>query len=264
MEIRAYNCVSSYDATQFGNTAVTAGTNQAEGVTSFNAVANVDPASGHEGNVEFCVRTDLKDADNGETMSYRSEQIQVTFSYNGSFAVSGFASTPFIGIGDEATVATKNFGVTATVCDSAGTKIENPPALSLGTNLFVCIEADVVGTKIPSITSFTATKDTESDYNVNAPSPNVVIRGLGSSAVKVVMNLPARFFANDSNIILSGSVDVTRDDGSRRRRHLEISIADTAKFTMEVEVKNDTDSSSTSERVMLMSTVIFGVTMFLM
>jgi len=262
MEIKDYNCVSPYSPSAFENTIVTATTDQAEGVTSYNAVANVDPASGYAGNVKFCVRTDLKDTVSGDTMIFRSEQIDIAFSYDGTFAVAGFSTTPFVGIGQQATVATKNFGVTATVCDSAGTTISSPPALSLGTNLFVCIKTDVAGTKIPSITSFIAKKDTESEYNVATPSPNVVIRGLDSSDVKVVMNLPARFFTDATNIQLSGSVVVARDDSRRNLASSRALTADTSEttFSLDVPVKDNADDKSGSVRAnMMISTVIFSV-----
>jgi len=264
MQILGYDCLSDYDRTSFGDTDVAAATSSIAGATSYNAVANVDPASGHDGDVKFCVRTDLKDAYSGETMLYRSEQIKVTFSYDGSFTVAGFSTTPFVGIGADATVAAKNFGVTATVCDSAGDKTSSPPALSLGTNLFVCIEASVVGTKIPSITSFIAKKDTESDYDVSTPSSNVVIRGLGSSRVKVVMNLPARFFADTTNILLSGSVAVARDNRRRLENSALVGDSENAMFGLEIKVQDNNADSSTSDRVMMMSTVIFGVALFFM
>jgi len=258
MQVLGYDCVSVYSPTTFDNTAVTATTAQLQGTTSYNAVANVDPASGYAGNLKFCVRTDLKDAASGETMVFRSEQIEITMSYDGSFSVTGFETTPFGGIGEDATVATKNFGVTATVCDLAGTAISSPPALSLGTNLFVCIDTEVVGTKISSITSFIATKDTQSDYNVATPSPNVVIRGVNSADVKVVMNLPARFFADATDIKLSGSVVVTRDDRRRSLTTFSSLTEDTTEFKLDVKVNDDGDHSA-SVRVRMMITAIFGV-----
>jgi len=99
MAIKAYGCVSDYDSTLFNDTAVTANTSQAIGVTTFEAVANVDPSSGYEGEVAFCVHTDLKDATSSETMMYRSEKIKLTFRYDGNFEVKGFQTTEFDGIG---------------------------------------------------------------------------------------------------------------------------------------------------------------------
>ena len=68
MEIKDYGFVSNYDSTSFDNTAVTADTSQAIGSTTFEAVANVDPSSGYDGEIAFCVRTELKDATLTETM----------------------------------------------------------------------------------------------------------------------------------------------------------------------------------------------------
>ena len=175
MQIQAYDCVADYNSMSFGDTDVLATSALVTGATSFDAIARVNPESGHQGEVKFCIRTDLKDATSSDTMIYRSEKIVVTFSYNGDFSVAGFTTTPFVGIGQVATTATKDFGVTASVCDAAGTKLSNAPPLSLGTNLFICLETNVVGTKIPSITSFTAQKGAGTPYNVATPSPNVVI-----------------------------------------------------------------------------------------
>jgi len=260
MAIKAYDCVSNYDSTQFNSTVVEASTTQAIGSTTFKAVANVNPSSGYDGKVSFCVRTDLKDANSTETMVYRSEKIELTFSYDGSFEVEGFATTPFVGIGQDATTAVKNFGVTATVCDLTGNTLSNPQALSIGTNLFICIKTDVVGTNIPTITSFIAQKGTDTPYTITGSSPNVVVIGLGSSSVQIIMNLPARFFADTTVIVLSGSVDVTQD--SRRRLASARALAEeytNAEFKMVIEVNNDDDDSSASGRVLMMSTAIFGV-----
>jgi len=174
-----------------------------------------------------------------------------------------FATTPFVGISQVAT-ATKNFGVTATVCDSTGAEISNPSPLSLGTNLFICIESNVVGTKIPSITSFTAQKIGGNPYDIAAPSLNVVIRGLDSANVKVVMNLPARFFADVNEISLSGSVIVTRDNRRRLKssRALEIESKD-AEFAMTNKVNEGYYDDSASGRAMMMSTTICGIAAFL-
>jgi len=264
MAIKAYGCVSDYNSTLFDDTAVTAKTSQAIGVTTFEAVANVDPSSGYEGEVAFCVRTDLKDATSSETMMYRSEQIKLTFSYDGSFQVKGFQTTKFDGIGQDATTAVKNFGVTATVCDPDGNTLSNPPALSIGTNLFVCLNTDVVGTNIPTITSFIAQKGTETPYIINGSSPNVVVIGLGSSSVKVVMNFPARFFADATDIVLSGSVEVTQD--SRRRLTSSRTLVEeneNAEFEMIIKMNNNDDGSAASGRFFMISTAIFGVAFML-
>lgn len=263
MSVKAFDCITDYESTPFGNTGVIANTAQDTGVTSFAAVANVDPASGYSGDVEFCVRADLKDAA-GETMVFRSEQIKVTFTYNGVFEVAGFASTPFVGIGSVATSATKNFGVTATLCDSSGTTVSNPPPLALGTNLFVCIKTNVVGTKVPSITTFTAQKVGGDPYNVATPSPNVVIRGLGSSDVKIVMNLPARFFADSDEINLTGKVVVERDNRRRLARDL-VEESENADFAVVVQVEdanNNADDSASVRKVMMSSFLVGVITLF--
>jgi len=260
MTIKADDCVSNYDATQFNSTVVKANSEQVVGPTTFIAVTNVDPSSGYEGEVSFCVRTDLKDARSNETMVYRSEKIKLTFIYDGSFEVGGFSTTPFVGIGQDVTAAVKNFGVTATVCDLTGNTLSNPPALSIGTNLFVCLKTTVVGTNIPTITSFIAQKGTDTPYTIAGSSPNTVVIGLESSSVQIVTNLPARFFADATDIVLSGSVVVTQD--TRRRLAGSRALAEeyeSAEFEMVIEVNNDDDGSSASGRVSMMSTAIFGI-----
>lgn len=261
MSVKAFDCITDYDSTPFGNTTVIANTAQDTGVTSFAAVADVDLASGYSGDVKFCVRTDLKDATTGETMVFRSEKIKVTFTYNGDFQVVGLTSTPFVGIGVVATSETKNFGVTATLCDSSGTTVSNPPPLALGTNLFVCIKTNVVGTKIPSIATFTAQKVNGSPYDVAAPSPNVVIRGLDSSDVKIVMNLPARFFADSDAINLTGNVIVERDSRRRLANPRDLNENSNADFglTIQVEGTNINADDSVSVRAVVMSSFIVGI-----
>jgi len=268
MQILNYDCITAFDSSLFGGTLVTAETALASGVTSFDSVASLDASSGFSGDVKFCIRTDLKDAA-GESFMFRSEETVVTITYDGSFTfVTNFDIKDFEGIGTEATTARKNFGVTATICNSAGDSISSPPPLSLGTNLFVCIETKVAGTKIPSITSFIAEKDAEPPYNLVAASPNVVIRGVGSSKVKVAMNLPARFFADDTVIELSGTVTVERDSRRRLENHRaleeedasEVSLEDTG-FQLVIDViKNDNDDqSSASGRTLIIYTAILCV-----
>jgi len=270
MQILHHDCITAYDSTLFDNTAVTADTPQVTGATSFDAVANIDPSSGYEGDIPFCIRTDLKDK-TGVIMIYRSEKVKVTLTYNGSFSVTGLATNAFAGINDIETTATKTFGVTSSVCDSTGTPITSPPALSIGDTFFACIETNVVGTVISSITSFTAQKGTTADpYDVTAHSQLVVIRGVDSSKVKVHINLPASFFEDTDEIVLSGSVVVSHGSSTRRRRlaspndenALDDIVFDDAwfQFLIDVNVNND-DSSSISEGTRMMSsTTIIGLT----
>jgi len=53
IKIKGYDCVSNYNSTTFGNTAVTANTAQGKGVTSFDVFTNVDLSSGYSGEFEF-------------------------------------------------------------------------------------------------------------------------------------------------------------------------------------------------------------------
>jgi len=164
MQILGNDSISVYNTSTFGTTAVIAATPEVSGVTSYDAVANVDPTTGYEGEVVFCVRTDLKDADSGETMMYRSVKVKVSFSYDNSFSVAEFATSPFVGILEAETTGEVNFGVTATVCDSAGDTLSSPPPLSLGTHLFICLESNA---NIQSITSFIAEKDGSDPFDLS-------------------------------------------------------------------------------------------------
>jgi len=267
MQILDNNCISSYSSTSFGDTTVTAATAQSQGLTSYNAVAAIDPTTGFQGDVAFCVRTDLQHS-SGEIMVTRSEKVRVTLDYNAAFIVTGFATTPFVAINSVENTGIKAFGVTAVECNTNGSTITNPATLSLGTNLFICIETSVPGTKVKSITSFTAEKGTEL-YDVKAAATrsnaNVVIRGLDSSDVKVVINFPLRFFTNSNAITLSGSVVVGHNRRLTSIRTLE--EENLADFDLVIDVKandgkvydiND-DHSSTSVRDMVMSTVMYGI-----
>jgi len=267
MQILDNDCISSYSSTSFGDTTVTATTVQSQGVTSYDAVAAIDPTTDFQGDVTFCVRTDLQHS-SGEIMVTRSEKIRVTLDYNAAFVVTGFATTPFVAINNVENTGTKTFGVTAVECNANGSTITNPSALSLGTNLFICLESSVPGTKIKSITSFTAEKGTEL-YDIKTAATrsnaNVVIRGLYSSDVKVVINFPLRFFTNSNVITLSGSVVVGHNRRLASTRTLEEETF--ADFDLLIDVKaNDgkvydtnNDHSSASVRDMVMSTVIYGI-----
>jgi len=261
MSVKAFSdCLSPYVPSSFGSTTVTKDTPDETGVTSFEAVANVDPTSEYAGELKFCIRADLIETSSSEKMVFRSEQIKINFSYDGTFSVVGFSTTEFVGIGDDVTATTKNLGaVTATICDSLGATLSNPPPLSLETNLFVCINTDVVGMKIPSITSFIAQKSSAGDdYNIAAANPNVVVRGLDTANVKVIMRLPARFFRDSSNIILSGAVEVDLDN--RRRLQSPRALAtESDAFRLVVEVSDEDDDDSSASGLMIMSSVILFV-----
>jgi len=242
MKVLAYDCSSEYDETQFGGTIITPSTSLVNGVAAFDAIADVNPSSGYEGDVNFCIRTDIKDVSN-ETMVFSSQKAKVTFSYDGLFTITGFETTPYEGISNGETGITKNFGVTAYICDASGDPISNPDdpvSVSLGTNMFVCIDTVVDGTKVASIVSFTATKDSVETYDILNSGSNVVIKGLESPNVKVVMIFPARFFDTSSSIKISGKVVVAPN--SRRQlvnsRELQIKTQN-ANFELVVNVVNN-------------------------
>jgi len=246
MKVLAYDCMLQYDETQFGGTIITPSTSLVNGVAAFDAIADVNPSSGYEGDVNFCIRTDIKDVSN-ETMVYSSQKAKVTFSYDGLFTITGFETTPYEGISNGETIITKNFGVTAYICDASGDPISNlddpisnPVSVSLGTNMFVCIDTVVDGTTVASILSFTATKDSVETYDILNSGSNVVIKGLESPNVKVVMIFPARFFDTSSLIKISGKVVVAPN--SRRQlvnsRELQIKTQN-ANFELVVNVVNN-------------------------
>jgi len=266
VNILGFDCITTYDATLFGNTTVTANTVYAKNINEFNAVANVDPSSSHEGDVKFCIRTDLMD-ESGEIMIYRSERITVKFVYDGSFSVAGFSTTPYDGISNTDTAATKSFGVTAVRCDSRGYLFKGSPTLAIGENLFICIEANDVGPTITSINTFTATKAGTTPLVIDNSSSNVVIIGLGSAKLMAVISFPARFFAGVSPILLSGSVEI-KSDNSRRllsTRALEETTSevssDDATFALFIEVVADI-SSATGQDIMVAA--LFGVSSLLL
>jgi len=222
MSILDYDCEGDYNATNFGNTSVTENTTSITcdpNVSEFNAIAKVDYTSGHDGDVNFCIRTDLKEAN--EIMYYRSQRVNMTFSYEGGFSVTSFNTTEYEGMRKAATIATKSFGVMAEICDSGGNTLTDPSALSIGDNLFVCIKTKDEGTKITAITDFTAekVKDTDTDTAeklvIDESLSNVVVTGLGSEKLMVVINFPARFFTNKNAIMLKGDVEVK---GTKNRR----------------------------------------------
>ena len=128
----------------------------------------------------------------------------------------------------------------------------------------MCLKTDVVGTKISTITSFIAQKGLDTPYTINGSSLNVVVIGLSSSSVRVVMNLPARFFTDATDIVLSGSVEVAQY--SRRRLTSSRTLVEeyeNTEFEMIIKVRNDDDGYTASGRFLMMSTTIFGATVML-
>ena len=272
MSILSYDCEADYNATIFGNTSVTENSTSSTcdpDVSEFNAVAKVDYTSGHSGDVNFCIRTELTESN--EIMYYQSQRINMTFSYDGGFSVTSFNTTEYEGMRKEATVGTKSFGVLAKICDSGGNALTGPSALAIGDNLFVCIKTKDEGTKITAITEFTAEKDTgtvaEQKLEIDGSMSNVVVTGLGSEKLMVVINFPARFFTNNNIIILKGDVEV---EGTKNRRLLhsralqeatpDVSSED-ATFGLVIEVVADT-SSSTGHGMMV--TALLGVPVLLL
>jgi len=219
MSIFGYDCKTKYNSAIFGNTSVmenSTNTTCDSSVREFNVIAKVDYTSGHEGDVNFCIRTDLTES--GEIMHYRSERVNMTFTYDGAFSVTSFNTSEYDGINDDATIATKSFGVVAVICDNRGNTLAGSPALAIGDNLFVCIETADVGTRITAITEFSAEKtgtNTLEKIDINESMSNVVVTGIDSEKLIVVINFPARFFTNTNVIILKGDVEV---EGTRNRR----------------------------------------------
>jgi len=264
MEVLDFNCIDSYDSANFTNTSVFIGTLPATGADSYEAIASVDPSSGHQGNVNFCIKSSIT-TDSGEIMTYRSERISLTFSYDGFFSVRDFTTIPYDGISDNVTSATINFGVSAVICDSAKNEINNPPALTLGTNLFVCINTIVPGTNVHLISSFNAQKNSGNSYNIlSSVGSNALIKDLDSPNVQVIIIFPARFFVGTGNINLSGNVEVV----SATRRALVNSrilqdVSEEIKFSLVVPVHSITDNVSASAHVSVLCIPIIGIIGFL-
>jgi len=255
VRILNYNCDAEYNSTRFGNTNVTGTTTLSTcdpNVSEFDAIANVDYKSGHEGEVNFCIRTDL--IESNEIMYYRSQRVNMTFAYDGAFSVASFDTTKYEGISKDATIATKSFGVSAVICDNGGNTLTNPPVLAIGVNLFVCINTKDEGTNIASITNFTAEKDmntnTPQTLAINESNSNVVVTGLGSEKLMVVINFPARFFSTDDVIVLKGNVDVKitnsrRLSGSRALEETTPKVSSgEGKFGLVIEIVADTSSAT--------------------
>jgi len=78
------------------------------------------------------------------------------------------------------------------------------------------------------------------------------------------MNLPARFFTDATDIVLSGSVEVAQY--SRRRLTSSRTLVEeyeNTEFEMIIKVRNDDDGYTASGRFLMMSTTIFGATVML-
>jgi len=255
VRILNYDCEAEYNSTSFGNTNVTGTTTLSTcdpDVSEFDAIANVDYTSGHEGEVNFCIKTDLTES--SEIMYYRSQRVNITFTYNGKFSVTSFNTTEYGGISKDTTIATKSFGVTAVICDNEGNTLTSSPGLAIGDNLFVCIKTKDEGTNIAAITDFTAEKDmytnTPQTLAIAESNSNVVVTGLGSEKLMVVINFPARFFSNDNVIVLEGNVNVKstnsrRLSGSRALEEATPKVSSgEGKFGLVIEIVADTSSAT--------------------
>jgi len=223
VKILDYECETDYNSTTYGNTSVVESSTSStcgSDVSGFDAMAEVNYKSGHEGDVNFCIKTEL--IEGGEIMYYRSERVKMTFEYDGEFLVTSFNTSEYEGISKDATVATKSFGVEAEICNESGNISTGSSALAIGDNLFVCIKTKDEGTRITAITNITAEKATDTSTGteklvIDDSKSNVVVTGLGSEKLMVVINFPARFFTNRNVIVLKGNVEVK---GTKSRRLL--------------------------------------------
>jgi len=200
-------CANTYN----GPPGIFQGTQTIDGI--FYATAVVDYMSGYDGTVEFCVRTDLSNDSGTEIMRFRSEKVKMTFTYDGTFSVADFTTENYDGIGANDTTASKEFGAHAYLCDAQGNEDNSFGKLSIGTNLFVCIETNDGQTKIAEMTEFSATTENGAEFlAIYDTSSNVVITGVNTGKVIAVINFPVRFFSDNSVIVISGSVKVEQDN----------------------------------------------------
>lgn len=253
MEVLGYDCNASFDAASFNNTNVTSMTPDSDITTSggtYDAVAEVGYESGYDGTISFCVRTDL--SDEGEEMIFRANRVNMTFTYNGTFSVQSFNTETYNGISLTDTTASKNFGVNAYICNANGVRNENPGALAIGEFLFVCVEAEENGTVIESFNTFRATKSGDSSpLDIDNGDSNIAIAGTNTNLVIAVINFPARFFVDNSPVIINGFA-VVKQSSARRlasprlyTRGLQAANeSEEAEFGMLIDVVSDESSAT--------------------
>lgn len=282
MQIRGDDCISDYDSSIFNGTVITALTDSERGVRTFNAIANVDASSGYEGDVKFCIRTTLTNKF-GTEMIYRGEKMSLTLKYDGGFVgvsvgtvINSNSTTRrrslvdcYGSIGEVVTNADVTFSVTAMICDETGIPVLSPTPLSLGQNLYVCIEPKSLGLKIPFMTYFNAQKkgsDSDDDrYDILNSGANIIQTGYGTSFVQLGFVLPSRFFDEAIDINIFGSVALVPDTRRRLRksrddpRNVEFALVVSVEAAVGSKDKVYRKKSSAPRLAMMLYTVIFGI-----
>mmetsp|Transcript_15377 Transcript_15377/g.37847 ORF Transcript_15377/g.37847 Transcript_15377/m.37847 type:complete len:200 (+) Transcript_15377:1700-2299(+) len=180
-------------------------------------------------------------------MLYQGQKIKATFTADGGFTVSGITSVEFDGINAAVDEDSKTFGISAKRCDVNRNALTSPPALAVGTTLFICIDSTDVNAVIKSVDTFGATK-TSGGALTNLLTGNTEVKGEGTDAVTIGTRPFVQFFADTTPLEIRGTVTLEVTDNGVTRRHL-VRILQTGlseEFELEVELEAVEESSANS------------------
>merc|ERR1711988_1948013 len=209
---------------------------------------------------KFCIRTELKGS-KGNVEIFRGQQVTISFNYEGNFVVDDFSTEVYSGISEETLEETIEFNLTAYVCELNGVRLDDPPALSLGQNLYICVESDE-DSIISDLDSMTATKTGVSLDIVNIG--NTFITGTGTSKLFVAIRLPAPFFEDSESLSITGTATVSPVINRRLSvRKLQTVDGDSTSFEVNVDIE-EADSSLSAASSCVATSLISAMSVLLM
>mmetsp|Transcript_26861 Transcript_26861/g.65278 ORF Transcript_26861/g.65278 Transcript_26861/m.65278 type:complete len:306 (-) Transcript_26861:325-1242(-) len=203
---------------------------------------NFDLADGASEVFEFCLLTSLQDGSSNE-MIYQGQKISATFTGDGEFTVTGITTVAFDGVSGTVITDSKAFTVTAYRCDVARAPISTP-ALTLGTTLYICVDADDDSSVIKSVDTFSGSKISVGATDLLAGNTEVI--GAGTNAVTIGTRPFSSFFADANTMDVIGTVTLDVDNNVVRRNLRMLQNTETDKFELFVEMEAAEESSAPS------------------
>mmetsp|Transcript_15388 Transcript_15388/g.37886 ORF Transcript_15388/g.37886 Transcript_15388/m.37886 type:complete len:199 (+) Transcript_15388:1229-1825(+) len=191
-------------------------------------------------------------------MLYQGQKIKATFTADGGFTVSGITSVEFDGINAAVDEDSKTFGISAKRCDVNRNALTSPPALAVGTTLFICIDSTDANAVIKSVNTFGAEKNGVALTDLL--TGNTEVKGEGTDAVTIGTRPFVQFFDDTTPLEIRGTVTLEVTDNGATRRHL-VRVLQTGlseEFELEVELEAVEDSSANSAAFSTAAVALLG------
>jgi len=174
-------------------------------------------SSGSTSSVKFCLKTTVKSKE-GFAMHYLGQLLTLAFDYNGEFTIDSLTTVKFAdGIADEKDLGSVSFGINGYRCDTSGNK-ETSNSLSLGDNLYICLETEASGSVVSDVTTFIATQGsiTRNIISDSTANSNTFVVNKDTNKVTVVTKLDLAFFEEGGLVEISGSATIGNEGDSSR------------------------------------------------